>query len=225
MPNLVFAAISPHPPILLPSRSFKQDRLQVKKTIKNLEDLGKKLKKVKPDLIIISSPHSDWGFNVPLYFLARDFKGKIKTYLTGLESPKFYFDEGARFLNKSQILNRKIALIASGDLSHCLKKDVPYGLHPDGPKFDRDLIEYLKKKDIEGILKLDDLYPQAGQCGFGSFCFMLGILQASGLNWQPEILSYEWPFGVGYLVVNFRLSKASLRVSRPSKFSGQAAGN
>jgi len=52
---------------------------------------------------------------------------------------------------------------------------------------------------------LDDLYPEAGECGLRSFCFLLGILEASGISWQPEILSYEGPFGVGYLVANFKL--------------------
>jgi len=86
-----------------------------------------------------------------------------------------------------------------------LKAEGPYGLHLDGPKFDRALIEYLKQKDIENFLKLDEMYPGAGECGLRSFCFALGILEASGINWQPEILSYEPPFGVGYLVANFQL--------------------
>ena len=89
-------------------------------------------------------------------------------------------------------------------MSHCLKDDGPYGFHPDGPKFDKDLIESLKKKDIEKILKLGELYPGAGECGLRSFCFLLGILEESGINYQPEILSYEGPFGVGYLVVDFK---------------------
>jgi len=33
----------------------------------------------------------------------------------------------------------------------------------------------------------------------------LGILEAAEINWQAEILSYEGPFGVGYLVANFKL--------------------
>lgn len=205
---IVFAAISPHPPIILPDVGSVKDRAQVKKTIESLESLGKKLKELKPDSIIISSPHPDWGFNVPLFFLARDFKGEIEQILIGLESPKFYFEQGKNLYQKicrGQTSARKLALIASGDLSHCLKEEGPYGFHPDGPKFDKDLIESLKKKNIEKILKLGDLYLKAGECGLRSFCFLLGILEASGINWQTEILSYEGPFGVGYLVANFKL--------------------
>ena len=201
-----FAAISPHAPILLPNVGSEEDRKKVKKTIESLEFLGAEFKKADPNEIIISSPHPDWGFNVPLFFLAKDFKGKIEQILVGLESPKFYFEQGKKLYHETYNMKpeTKIAVIASGDLSHCLKEDGPYGFHPDGPKFDKALIEGLKKKDIEKILKLDDLYPEAGECGLRSFCFLLGILEASGLNWQPEILSYEGPFGVGYLVVNFK---------------------
>ena len=204
--SIVFACISPHPPIILPSVGSSEDRAKVKNTILALERLGKKLKEKNPDSIIISSPHPDWGFNVPLFFLAKGFKGEIKTYLIGLENPQFYFEKGKEiYLSKVRNLKSKIALIASGDMSHVLKEDGPYGFHPDGPKFDKDFIDSLKKKDIEKILKLDDLYPEAGECGLRSFCFLLGILEASGIDWQPEILSYEGPFGVGYLVVNFKL--------------------
>lgn len=197
---LKFACISPHPPIILPSVGSSDDRKQVKKTIKNLEFLGKKLSGAGPDAIIISSPHPDWGFNVPLHFLAPNFKGKIENYLTGFESPTFYFEEGKK------IYNSKFAVIASGDLSHCLRADGPYGFNPDGPKFDKELIEALKKKDVETILKLNEMYPEAAECGLRSFCFLLGILEASKINWQPEILSYEGPFGVGYLVADFKLN-------------------
>jgi len=201
-----FACFSPHPPILLPNVGSPEDRARVKNTISSLEKLGEKLKKENPDLIIISSPHPDWGFNVPLYFLAKEFKGEIERYLMGVDEPEIYFEKGREIYNlKIRDLKQKIALIASGDMSHCLKEDGPYGFHPDGPKYDKELIELLKKKDIKRIFRLDNLYPQAGECGLRSFCFLLGILEGSGINWQPEILSYEGPFGVGYLVVNFKL--------------------
>jgi len=226
---ITFACISPHPPIILPSVGSKEDRDRVKNTIKSLEGLGEKLKEKNPDSIIISSPHPDWGIKVPLYFLISKFKNpnaklqfKIQNYqtpenvtvssltispiLTTFDSPSQHFEWGKKaYHSKIGNCKLKVGLVASGDLSHCLKEDGPYGFHPDGPKFDKDFIESLKKKDIEKILKLDDLYPEAAECGLRSFCFLLGILEASGLDWQPEILSYEAPFGVGYLVVNFKL--------------------
>lgn len=200
-----FVCFSPHPPLLLPNVGSDKNKQKVKKTIESLEYLEELLKKVNPDSIIISSPHPEWGFNVPLHFLAPSFKGgEIKTYLIGLESPAFYFEKGKKTYQDLK-KNKKHALIASGDMSHCLKEESPYGFHADGPKFDQALIEFLKKKDIKNFLKLDEMFPEAGECGLRSFSFVLGILEESGINWHPEILSYEGPFGVGYLVVNFKI--------------------
>jgi len=203
---LVFAAISPHPPIILPSVGSEKDRAQVKKTIESLKNLGRELKEINPNSIIISSPHPDWGFNVPLFFLAKDFKGEIKSHLIGSEEPTFYFEKGRKVYQELEE-KKRYALIASGDLSHCLKEEGPYGFHPDGPKFDKALIDYLKKRSLKDFLKLDEYYPEAGECGLRSFCFLWGILEESRINWQPEVLSYENSFGVGYLVMNFKLKK------------------
>jgi len=205
---IVFAVLSPHPPIILPDVGSPEDRNQVKDTIENLKKLGEKLKEKNPDSIIISSPHPDWGFDVPLFFLAKDFKGKIEKVLIGSENPQFYFEQGKNLCQKLDRgpTSNQLGLIASGDLSHCLRADGPYGLHPQGPEFDKELIESLKEKDITNILRLADKYPEAGECGLRSFCFLLGVLEEAKISYQPEILSYQAPFGVGYLVANFKLS-------------------
>ena len=58
--------------------------------------------------------------------------------------------------------------------------------------------------DTEGILNLDsELIERAGECGLRSFVILLGVLD--GLEIKPEILSYEGPFGVGYLVASFEV--------------------
>ncbi len=201
---LVFACISPHPPIILPTVGSFTDRQKVKSTISALESLAPKLAAAKPDTLIISSPHPDWGFNVPLHFLlprgVLSSPPLIKTYLTDLSSPMVHFERGKKI---ARILPRvkKVAWIASGDMSHCLKEDGPYGFHPSGPKFDKEFIRLLKKKDISGILSLPEkLVQEAGECGLRSFAMLLGGLEELKVNWKPEILSYEEPFGVGYLV-------------------------
>ena len=203
---LVFACFSPHPPLILPEVGSPTDRDKVKKTIQALESLAPKLQAAKPDLIIISSPHPDWGFNVPLHFLIKKpGQYKIKSYLTDSESWTVHFQRGAEML-KNLPARTRVAWIASGDMSHCLKEDGPYGFNPAGPKFDKEFIRLLKVKDIGSILNLpEDLVTQAGECGLRSFCMLLGALKTSKIDYQPEILSYEGPFGVGYLVVNFKL--------------------
>ncbi|MDL2280065.1 AmmeMemoRadiSam system protein A [Desulfovibrio sp. OttesenSCG-928-G11] len=89
---------------------------------------------------------------------------------------------------------RRWALLASGDLSHRLKKDGPYGLHPDGAVFDRAVIAALEKGDPAPLL---DLSPEqrenAAECGLRPVLTLLALAGES-----LEVFSYEGPFGVGY---------------------------
>ena len=141
----------------------------------------------------------DHGALVPLYYLTQKIKSKL--ILLSFSSLNFsgHFKYGkaiGEILEKSP---EKIAVIASGDLSHRLTLDAPAGYSPYGKEFDNQLIERIKNKDIEGILNLpEDLVEEAGECGLRSIIIALGVV--SEKDWQPEILSYEGPFGVGYLV-------------------------
>jgi len=96
-----------------------------------------------------------------------------------------------------------VAVIASGDLSHRLKPGAPAGFNPRGKEFDEKLTEYISKYQVEEILKMDeDLVTSAGECGLRSIIVLLGSL--SDKRFKPEVLSYEGPFGVGYLVSLFK---------------------
>ncbi len=209
MSDIVFASIAPHPPILLSSMGSEEDRERVKSTIQNLNALGEKLNEISPQKILISSPHPDWGFNVPLSFLTEEFRGEVITYLTGAEDPEEHFQKGKETYELEIKNKERVALIASGDLSHRLKDEGPYKYHPDGEKFDKELVRSLEDKDIKNILELDRKYPEAGECGLRSFSFLLGILErrveVEEKNYRPRILSHEGPFGVGYLVAEFEL--------------------
>lgn len=199
--TIKLAAISPHAPILLPDIGSKEDHRKVSKTLRALQILGEQFRQSAIEEIIISSPHQDWGFKVPLFFLDSGFKGKITPILTGSETLKVHYQLGQNMLEQIN-QNKSYAIIASGDLSHCLKEDGPYGFHPDGPKFDRALIANLQANNLPAIFQLEEQFPFASDCGLRSFCFALGILNAAKIEIKPNILSYEGPFGVGYLVAS-----------------------
>jgi len=197
--NIKFAAMIPHPPILLPHVGSPEDHAKLKKTLKSLEELKKSFDESNIDEIIISSPHQDWGFNVPLYFLTENFSGNTTPYLTNTHSPKEHYQLGKNSAAELEE-GKNYALIASGDLSHALKEEGPYSYHPDGPKFDEELVKNLEQKKINELLNLNDKYPEAAECGLRSLAFTLGLIEGSSIELNPKILSYEGPFGVGYLV-------------------------
>jgi AmmeMemoRadiSam system protein B len=100
--------------------------------------------------------------------------------------------------------DKRVAVISSGDLSHCLTENAPGGFDPQGKEFDEKLIELLEKSDSQSIVNIDkDLIEHATECGLRSVIILLGIL--NGINFKTKILNYEAPFGVGYLVANLEL--------------------
>lgn len=96
--------------------------------------------------------------------------------------------------------SKKIALIASGDLSARLKKNSPSGYSPKGAKFDSKIITALDAGDkaAEQLIAIDSkLAEAAGQCGLKPLAILIGALD--GCVFEADILSYQTELGIGYL--------------------------
>ena len=146
----------------------------------------------------------DHGVTVPMYFFQ---KGGVKlpmvhAAMAVAPSDKLYLF-GLAVRRAAHTLNKKVALIASGDMSHGLTKDAPGGYLPRGAEFDRQLAELLAKSDFAGVLNMDkELVESAGECGYRSIVMMLGALD--GYSVETDVLAYEGPFGVGYLTASLK---------------------
>jgi len=158
-------------------------------------------------ITMVTKKELDHGVLVPLYFLTAKLKNfSILPMTYSLLDYETHYNFGRKLKEIFLSSNKNIAFIASGDLSHRLTFDAPAGYSPQGRVFDDQLIKFIKKRAIKKIINLDkNLIEEAGECGLRSFSFLLGILETSGLKWQAKVLSYEGPFGVGYLVINFTL--------------------
>jgi len=156
--------------------------------------------------VMISQERLDHGIGVPLYYLTRHLPGLPITPISfSLLDLKTHFDFGKIIAEEIDKTNQRIAVVASGDLSHRLTESAPAGYSPKGKVFDKKLTEYIQKKEVEKIIKMDpDLIEEAGECGLRSIVILLGIL--SRKEYSVDIISYEGPFGVGYLVANFSLN-------------------
>ena len=82
----------------------------------------------------------DHGTFVPLHFLEEtinlDSVTVVRMGLSGLSEADHRF-LGRAITEAARALGRRCVLVASGDMSHKLKEDGPYGFAPEGPKFDR----------------------------------------------------------------------------------------
>jgi AmmeMemoRadiSam system protein A len=144
----------------------------------------------------------DHGVTVPMYFLQNALPSVPVVPLTFSMLPlDVHLAFGKAIAAVANRSGKRVAVIASGDLSHRLTPDAPSGYHPQGKAFDEELVELVGKKNADGILNLDQaLVENAGQCGLRSIVILFGALE--GLEYSPKVLSYEGPFGVGYLVAS-----------------------
>lgn len=257
---VVFGAIAPHPPILVPDIGGKNIS-QIKNTQAAMENLAEDLKAEAVDAIVIFTPHGlvsqisfpvyashmfegsfiefgrpktrysykgdpalamqvlkecrfanmlaaqisenllDHGLMVPLHYLNVE-KKPILPVAVVFRPLKELFAFGRLLAKVCEDSGKKVAVVASADLSHRLTQDAPAGFHPRGKEFDEKLVALVKQNDVEGILSFDPgLAEAAGQDALWSIAMLLGALD--GKNFQPQVLSYEGPFGVGYMVAEY----------------------
>ncbi|HWI55206.1 MAG TPA: AmmeMemoRadiSam system protein A [Desulfobacteria bacterium] len=142
----------------------------------------------------------DHGVLVPMYFLDR---AGVDLPIVSVAMGMLPFEElyafGAAVQEAVSFLGKKAAVIASGDMSHRLTPDAPAGFSAKGRLFDEKIVELLKDKDYKGIINIDrGMAEEAGECGLRTIIMMLGA--TDGNETKVDVLSYEGPFGVGYMV-------------------------
>lgn len=145
----------------------------------------------------------DHGTMVPLYFVNQYWKDYrlVRVGLSGLPLTDHY-ELGRRIKETSEVLDKNVAIIASGDLSHRLKADGPYGYQKEGPEYDKRIMECMGRGSFGKLLEFsEDFCEKAGECGHRSFTIMAGALDRTRVVAQR--LTYEGPFGVGYGICTY----------------------
>lgn len=148
-------------------------------------------------------PALDHGVLIPLYYLQKAGVSCpiVRMGLSGF-SPLAHYRLGQCVAAAVEALGRRAVFVASGDLSHKLKDDGPYGFVPEGPKFDEAVTQTMASGDFLQFLTINPaLCERAAECGLRSFQMMAGALDGQAV--QPQLLSHEGPFGVGYAVALF----------------------
>ncbi len=260
--SLIKSYIVPHPPMII-KEIGKGNEEQVRKTIESYEKIAKEIKKLKPETIIITSPHttmySDWfhilskekltgnfkefgvdsisfeeendlefietlntitkehnfpaqiienkgnqmldhGEMVPLYFIEKEYTNfkLVVIGLSGLPLVKHY-ELGMYIKEAIQKLDKKVVFLASGDLSHTLKEDGPYGYQEEGPLYEKEMIKIIEEADFQRLLKYrPEQLEKIGDCGHRSITILTGAIDKQDVN--VKIYSHEDTTGVGYLV-------------------------
>lgn len=151
----------------------------------------------------------DHGAVVPLYFLQQRTTFKLVAMASaGLPLPDLYA-VGRAIRTAAETLGRRIVLVASGDQSHKVNAESPYGSCPEGGAYDRQLVEALSQGDRTRLLAIDARIRQkAAECGYRAAVMLCGAF--AGLAIRSDMLSYEAPYGIGYCVARIVPDPAGL---------------
>ena len=117
---------------------------------------------------------------------------------------EYHFNFGKVLGKVLQESSKVVSIIVSSDLSHRIASGSPAGYSPQGRIFDKKLVDLFRQKNIEGILNIEpELFEEAGECGLLSIVILLGAI--CNMRWDIKSMSYEAPFGVGYLAANINI--------------------
>ncbi|MDP3900138.1 MAG: AmmeMemoRadiSam system protein B [bacterium] len=160
---------------------------------------------VKMPIQLTTIKNLDHGSLIPLHFLCKKNKTAKIIPISGSKlSFDKHFELGEELADHIQMEKSRIAVIASVELSHKLNKKSPVGYSPIAKNFDKKIIEYLTTCDYEGIKNLEvKKIEQAGANELNTLMIYLGIMAEH--HCAADLMSYEGPFGIGYLVMNYQL--------------------
>lgn len=153
----------------------------------------------------------DHGVLVPLYFIEKHYRDYrlVRLSISGLTALEHY-RFGRCVADAAEKLGRRAVFVASGDLSHKLTSDGPYGFAKEGPEFDSQITEAMKAADFLKLLSFNEEFCEAAaECGLRSFIEMAGALDGKAL--KTDFMSYEGPFGVGYAVCAYTVTGSDER--------------
>lgn len=162
---------------------------------------------IEAGTLVDNERNVDHGTLVPLYYINkyyRDYK-TVRLGLSGFSLLEHY--RYGQMLGKVfEKSEKKIVVIASGDLSHCLKIDGTYGFKPEGPRYDELMLQIIKTTNFANLLSMNSsLLSKARECGHRSITLLAGMFDRHTV--ESKVLSHEAPFGVGYLVASFKIKE------------------
>ena len=155
------------------------------------------------DLFIHRRSHSlDYGALVPLAHLLKNISPRVVHMSPSLLSYEKHYEFGELLSNVLRNSKKRIAIIASGELSHRLAPDAPAGYSPEAKFFDYWVLNHLSNNDVKALVNMEkSKIEEAVECGLRPLLMMLGMIYQEKYGFN--ILSYETSTGTGYLVARF----------------------
>ncbi|NTW27841.1 MAG: AmmeMemoRadiSam system protein A [Coriobacteriia bacterium] len=140
----------------------------------------------------------DHGAIVPLSFLDPQSTCALVVLSLSYLPYALHRQLGSEVRRAAEAIDRRVAFIASGDMSHRLSPEAAAGYSPQGARLDAAIREHVSAGLLSELMTLDaDMVEQGGECGLRSIIALGGYCGPDPV--PSRVLSYEGPWGVGYL--------------------------
>lgn len=141
---------------------------------------------------------------VPLYFIRKTCPDcmTVRCSVSGLSLLDHYrFGKG--IAKAARDSKKRVVVVASGDLSHRLDEDGPFGFAPEAALYDKVFVDALREQDFLTLLKMGGrLRERVGECASRSVAVMAGSLDRCSVS--STVLSYGSAGGIGHVVASFK---------------------
>lgn len=157
-------------------------------------------------MTLTSSEFLDYGTAVPLTYLTAHLPNvRILPIITASQLDiKAHYEIGKQLKDELMGAMKRVSVIASADLSHRVSELSPAGFSPRGVAYDEKIQELLAKSSPIGILDIDEAWlTEAQTCGAKVLALLAGIMD--DVKHEAKVISYEKPFGIGYLVAGIKI--------------------
>ncbi|MCE9586261.1 AmmeMemoRadiSam system protein B [Candidatus Uhrbacteria bacterium] len=180
--------------------------LPIKADFLLLDHIHRHMRDNKTPFTMTSAEELDYATTIPLMFLNKNLPTVklVPIGMSGLDIQKHY-EFGEELKNVLHSESRRVAIIASADLSHAASTTSPEGVTEEGMMFDKTIREKALALDAAGILAMDPaMLEKAKQSGHKPIVMLMGCMK--DMNCKAKELSYEAPFGVGMMVMRYDLA-------------------
>jgi aromatic ring-opening dioxygenase LigB subunit len=138
----------------------------------------------------------DWGALIPLWFMRAP--AVVVSPCRALSNDQHV--RAGRALAEATG-GRRVALVASADHGHGHSADGPYGFAAESAEYDRRIQELVGANDLAELAAWDAGFAVAAKAD--SFWQLLMLHGAIGVDFAPDLLSYEAPTYYGMLTASF----------------------
>jgi AmmeMemoRadiSam system protein B len=149
----------------------------------------------------------DRGVTVPSIFMIKTDETNVVPVAISMLGWDEHWLFGTSIAKAAEQVGGETVLIASSNMSHRITTDAPHGYSASGAEFDGLVRDAFTNGRLRELLDIpQDLCREASECGFSPLLVLGGAFD--GRPTKGRILSYEAPFGIGYLVADITVDES-----------------